>query len=96
MGKLLRFEVVLPVLIVELELGTALFLKNPLGGVQLRERLQAVRTVVIRAFVDGNFLLDFPAEKSQTTMRTEQFRFPPAPEPVLDLKEMTADLALDL
>ncbi|TLM98636.1 hypothetical protein FDZ71_16855 [bacterium] len=96
MDKLLQFEVVLPVLIVELELGTPLFLKLPLCRVQLCEGLQAVRTVVIRAFVDGHFLLDFPAEKSQAAIRAEQLRLPPVPEPVLDLKEMTADLALDL
>jgi hypothetical protein len=46
--------------------------------------------------MDGHFLLDFPAEQSQTAIRAEQLRFPPVSEPVLDLKEMTADLAFDL
>jgi hypothetical protein len=95
-NKLLWFEVVLTVLIVELKLGTALFLQVLLCGVKLREGLEAMRTVVIRAFMDGDFLLDFPAEQCQTTMRTEQLRSPPVPEPVLKLKEMTAYLAFDL
>jgi hypothetical protein len=46
--------------------------------------------------MDCYFRLDFPAEKSQAAVRAEQLRFPPVPEPVLDLKEMTADLAFDL
>jgi hypothetical protein len=95
-NKLLWFEVVLPVLIVELELGTAFFLKFLLCGVKLRKSLEAVRTVVIRAFIDGDFLLGFPAEQRETAMRAEQLRFSPAPEPVLELKEMTAHLAFDL
>jgi hypothetical protein len=96
MNEFLRFEVILPVLVVELELGTSLLLQFLLGGIQLCEGLQAVRAVVIGAFMDGDFLLDFPAKQSQTTMRAEQLRFSPVPEPVLDLEEMTADLALDL
>jgi len=96
MFKFLRLEVVLPVLVVELELRTPLFLQFPLGGIKLRDGLEAVRTVVIGAFMDGHFLLDFPAEQSKTAMGAEQLRFPPVPEPVLDLKEMTADLAFDL
>jgi len=94
--KLRRFEVVLPVLVVELELRTPLFLKNLLGGIKLCDGLKTVRAVVIRAFMDSHFFLHFPAEQSQTAVRAEQFRFPPVPEPVLDLKEMTADLAFDL
>lgn len=96
MNKLLWFEVVLSVLIVEFELGTALFLKFLLCGIKLRESLEAMRTVVIGAFIDGDFLLGFPEEQSQTAMRAEQLRFPPVPEPVLELKEMTAHLAFDL
>jgi hypothetical protein len=96
MDKLLRFKVVLPVLVVELELRASLFLESPLGGIEFCDGLETMRTVVIRAFMDGHFLLDFPAEKSQTAVRTEQLRFPAVPEPVLDLKEMTADLAFDL
>jgi hypothetical protein len=46
--------------------------------------------------MDGYFRPDFPAEKSQAAVRAEQLRFPAVPEPVLDLKEMTADLAFDL
>jgi hypothetical protein len=46
--------------------------------------------------MDGHFLLNFPAEQSQSTIRAEQLRFSPSPESVLDLKEMTADLAFDL
>ena len=62
MNKLLWFEMVLTVLIVELELGTALFLQFLLCRVKLREGLEAMGTVVIRAFMDGDFLLDFPTE----------------------------------
>jgi len=94
--KLRRFEMVLPVLVVELELRTSHFLKNLLGGIKLCDGLKTVRADVIRAFMDSHFFLDFPAEQSQTAVRAEQFRFPPVPEPVLDLKEMTADLAFDL
>jgi len=46
--------------------------------------------------MDGDFLLDFPTEQSQAAVRAEQLRLPPVPEPVLDLKEMTTDLAFDL
>lgn len=47
MVKLFRFEVVLPVLVVEFELRTSLFLKSPLGGIKLCDGLETVRTVVI-------------------------------------------------
>lgn len=96
MNKLLWPEVVLTVLIVELELGTAHFLQFLLCWVKLREGLEAMRTVVIRAFIYGDFLLDFPAEQRQTTMRAEQLRSPPVSEPVSELEEMTAYLAFDL
>jgi len=94
--KFLCFEMVLPVLIVELELRTSLFLQSPLGWIKLREGMETVWTVIVGAFVNGHFLLEFPAKQSKTAMGAEQFRFSPVPEPVLDLKELTADLAFDL
>jgi hypothetical protein len=71
-------------------------LKNLLGGIKLCDGSKTVRTAAIRAFMDGHFFLDFPAEQSQTAVRAEQFRLPPVPKPVLDLKEITTDLAFDL
>jgi len=50
---------VLPVLVVELELRTSHFLKNLLGGIKLCDGLKTVRAVVIRAFMDCHFFLDF-------------------------------------
>jgi len=58
--------------------------------------LKTVRTFAVRAFVDSHLLPDFPAEQSQAAVRAEQFGFSLAPEPVVDLKEMAADLAFDL
>lgn len=73
MDKFLWFVVVLPVLVVELELRTSLFLKGPFGRVQLCDGLEPVGTVVIMAFMDGNFLLEFPSKQSQPAIRAEQF-----------------------
>jgi len=94
--KLFCFEMVLPVLVVELELRTSLFLQSPLGWIKLREGLETVWTVVVGAFVNGHFLLGFPAKQSKTAIGTEKLRFSRIPEPVLDLEEMAADLAFDL
>jgi hypothetical protein len=46
--------------------------------------------------MDGHFLLNFPAEERQTAIRTKEFRFLDVSESVMDLEEITADLALDL
>ena len=86
MVKFCEFEVVLPVLVVEFELRTFLFQKSALGGIKLCYGLETMGAVVIWAFMDGHLLPDFPAEESQTAIRTEEFRFPAASESLLDLE----------
>ena len=46
--------------------------------------------------MDGYFFLSLPAKKRQPAMGTEELGLLVIPEAVMDLEEMTADLALDL
>jgi hypothetical protein len=96
MIKLLQFVMILPILVVDLELRAALFHQGPLGRIELGDGLETVRAVIVGAFVDGYFLLNFPAEERQSAMGTEELRFSVVPEAVPDLEEKAANLASDL
>ena len=87
---------VLTVLVVEFKLRTSFFEKNLLARVQLIDGLNTMGTVVIGTFMDGHFFLYFPAEESQPAVRAVQLRPPALPESVMDLEEITTDLALNL
>jgi hypothetical protein len=73
MVKFLQLEMILPVLVVEFELGATLFHQGPFGGVELGDGLETVRTVIVGAFVNGYFLSIFPAEQRQPAMGAEEF-----------------------
>ena len=57
MFQLFRFVVILAVLVVDFELRTFLFHQLSFGFIELGKRLDTVRTVIIRALVNGHFLL---------------------------------------
>lgn len=72
MFQFFRFVVIFPVLVVDFELRTFLFHQLSLGFIELGNRLDTVRTIIIWALVNGHFLLRFPSKESQTTMGTEE------------------------
>jgi hypothetical protein len=47
MVKFLNLEMILPVLVVELELGAALFHQGTFGGIELGNGLETMRTVIV-------------------------------------------------
>lgn len=96
MFQFFRFVVILPVLVVDFELRTFLFQQLSLGFIELGNRLDTVRTVIIWALVNGHFLLQFPSKESQTTMGTEELRLSVGSEALLELEELRANLAENL
>lgn len=87
---------IFPVLVVDFELRTFLFHQFPLDFVELGNRLDTVRTVIIWALVNGHFLLRLPAKESQATMGTEEFRLPVCFKALLKLEELRANLTENL
>ncbi len=59
----MRSKVIFPVLIVELELGTFLLQQGQLSRVEFAEGLEAMRAVIIAAFIDGDLFTLFPSEE---------------------------------
>jgi hypothetical protein len=96
MIKFIRSEVILPVLIVEFELGTFLLHKRPFSRIEFGDGLDAVRTIIVRALVDGHFLLMFPSKESKTAIRAEELRLFTGSESLLHLEQKRTDLAENL
>ena len=66
MIKLVGFIMILPVLVTEFELRAAFFLKQAFSGIKFIKRLCAMRTIVIRAFIDRDiFLRSFHLKRAQ-------------------------------
>ena len=72
-NKLLGFVMVLPILIAEFELRASFLLQSPFIGVELRESLDAVLTIVVATFIERNLFPDFPAKESVVTVGAEVF-----------------------
>jgi len=53
MIKFAGFVMILPVLVTELKLRAAFFLKQAFSGIKLIKRLDAMGAIIIRAFIDG-------------------------------------------
>ena len=64
---------ILPVLVVEFELGALHLHKRPFSSIEFGDGLDAVGAVIVRALVDGHFLLMLPSKESQTAIRAEEF-----------------------
>ena len=96
MIKLLRSEVILPVLVIEFELGTLLLHKLPFSSIEFGNGFDAVRAIIVRALVDCHFLLMLPSKESQTTIRAEELGLFTGSESLLHLKKKRADLAENL
>jgi len=47
MGKLLQVEMILTVLVVELELGTALFHQGTFGSIKFGDGLETMKAVIV-------------------------------------------------
>lgn len=73
MIQFIRSEVILPVLVVEFELGTLHLHKRPFSRIESGDGLDAVRAIIVRALVNGHFLLMLPSKESQTAIRAEEF-----------------------
>jgi hypothetical protein len=52
--------------------------------------------IIVRAFMDGHFLLMFPSEESQTAIRAKELRLSAGSESLLHLEKKRADLAENL
>jgi len=94
--KFIRSEVILPVLIVELELRTLHLHQRPFSSIEFGNGLDAVRAIIVRALVDGHFLLMLPSKESQTAIRAEELRLFTDSESLLHLEKKRTDLAKDL
>jgi hypothetical protein len=55
-----------------------------------------VRAVIVRALVDGHFLLMLPSKESQPTIRAEELRLFTGSESLLHLEQKGTDLTEDL
>ncbi len=66
---------VLPVLIAKLKLGAVFLLKRTFSGIKLVESLDAVWTIVVTAFIDGDFFALFPFKQGAIAIRAEIFGF---------------------
>lgn len=93
MVKFVGLVMILPVLIAELKLRTAFLLKGTFSGIKLIESLNAVRTIIITAFIDGNFFALFPFKQGAIAIRAEELGRGVFTESLVYLKEVAADFA---
>jgi hypothetical protein len=94
MGKLGGFEVILPVLIRELELGAFFLHKFPFPLIELIRLSYPIRAGIIAAFGDGDLLPLLPRKEGMMTIGTVVPGL--LPESSLDLEEFIADFAQKL
>ena len=83
MVKFVWFVMVLPVLIAELKLRAVFFLKGTFSGIKLIESMDAVRTIIVTAFIDGDFFAFFPFKQGAIAIRAEIFGFGVFMEPLV-------------
>jgi hypothetical protein len=69
------FEMILSVLIAELKLRTELFPHKAFSRIKLIEGLNAMRAVIITAFIDSNLFTMFPLKEGAVAIRAEIFGF---------------------
>lgn len=69
------FEMILSVLIAELKLRTELFPYKAFSRIKLIEGLNAMRAVIITAFIDSNLFTMFPLKEGAVAIRAEIFGF---------------------
>lgn len=66
---------ILSVLITEFKLGAAGFSNNTFRRVQRLKSPEAMRAVIVWAFIDSDLFTDFPLEEGVMAVRAEGFRF---------------------
>lgn len=87
---------ILPVLIVEFELGTLHLHKRPFSRIEFGNGFDAVRTIIVRALMDGHFLLMLPSKESQTAIRAKELRLFTGSKSLLHLEKKRTYLAENL
>lgn len=96
MIKSLGSEVILPVLVIELELRTLHLHECSFGRIEFGNSFDAVRAIIVRAFMDSYFLLMLPSKESQATIRTKELRLSAGSESLLHLEKKRANFAENL
>jgi hypothetical protein len=91
-SKFFWFEVILAVKVIKFELRRTLFAENFFRGVKLVQCLDAMRTKIVAAFMEGNLGALFPDEECPVTVRAKETCLG-FTEPLVNLKKMTADFA---
>jgi len=94
--KFIGSEMILPVLVSELKLGTLHLHQFPFRRIEFGDGLEAMRALVVRALMDGHFLVLLPAKESPTAIRAKELRLFAGSESLLHLKQKSADLTEDL
>jgi hypothetical protein len=72
MIKFAGFIMILPVLVTELELRAAFFLKQAFSVIKLIKRLYAMTAIIVGAFIDGDIFTIFPFKQSAVAVRAEE------------------------
>lgn len=72
MIQFIRSEVILPVLVIELELRTLHLHKRPFSSIEFGNGFDAMWAIIVRALVNGHFLLMLPSKESQTAIRAKE------------------------
>lgn len=72
MIQFIRSEVILPILVIELELRTLHLHKRSFNRIEFGNGLDAMWTIIVRALVNGHFLLMLPSKESQTAIRAKE------------------------
>ncbi len=96
MHKFLRFIMILPVLVAELELRGSFLLQNSFRGVGLGNCLDAMLTVIVTTLIDRDLFPTLPAEESMAAIGEEVFCLIVFTESLIELEEKAADLAFEL
>lgn len=87
---------VIPVLIIDFEVGGCHFLHEALGWIEFVQGLDAVRAVAVAAFVNGDLRLFLPSEKGVLAMGAKEIGFVTVAKPFAELGQLTANLAANL
>jgi hypothetical protein len=73
--QLVGFVMVLSVLVIKFKLRGARFLNETFSGVKFIESLNAVRAIIITAFIDGDLFAIFPPKEGMVAIRAKELGF---------------------
>jgi len=72
MQQLVGLVMIFPVLIAEFKLGGSCFPDGEFRGVKLIKSLDAMRAVIVRAFIDSDIFAHFPFKQGAIAIRAEE------------------------